>query len=236
MKKLILLLFIPAVLSMRCKTTTGGGGEQLTVSPAKGSPGATVFLARGEGSFEKTEGLQVNFGKMPASILGTDGMGHLQVMVPMLDAGQISISVLENGKSIGSAAFEVMPAAARQLILQMNSDGKLDLMSAKPVASDYDRTYAMSVEQLSYDVLSADGNLLFSASIAHPIKQRKEVFENPEGVVHREKQASPAVFAVKIPNLAEAVVVRFYEAPANADLTDPAIRQNRKLLSEIKLR
>ncbi len=228
---------------MRCdlkKTPQGGGGE-ISVTPAKSAPGETILLARSQGKFDRTTGLQVTFGKTVATVIGVNDLGHLEVLVPMAigmaEQGSTTISLTENGKSVGRVAFEIQPATAKQLILEMNTDGRLRLVSDKPYGGGYDQQFSTRTFQLSYDIMAANGNLLFSASIAHPVKERAEVFENPEGSgIHREGKESPSVFPVKIPNLKEAVVIRFYEASARMDLTTPEGRRGRKFLSEIKLR
>ncbi len=239
MKKLLLLLLVPVLLCTRCdlKKTPRDDGSQLAVSPAKGSPGETVLIAKPQGKFgSSTKGLQVTFGKTPATVIGTDPQGNLRVLVPMGAEGGTSVSVSENGQSAGKAAFEMLPPTGRQLVLQMDPSGKLEMLSSKPYGGGHDSGFSTRTFQLSYDLLSADGNLLFSASISHPVKERMEVFERPDGAqIHREAKVSPSVFPVKIPNLRQAVLIRFYEAERGMDLTTEAGRRERKFLQEIKL-
>ena len=109
-------------------------------------------------------------------------------------------------------------------------------MSNQPYAGGYERSFATGNIQLSYDIMSADGRMIYSGSVIHPVRERMEVFESPEGTnIHREGKIKPAVFSLKVPSIREASSIRFYEAPADADLTTTRGREQRKFLEEIKI-
>ena len=187
MKQLLFFLLFPVLLCTRCdlkkvQSNNGGLNIELSIVPSKGSPGETVLLVMPQSEFDSLEMLLVSFGETPATIIRADKRGNLLVLVSMGAEGKTSVSLSKNGQKVGKSAFEILPPTARQLVLQLDeSGGNMEMLSDQPYGGGYSRGFSTPTFQLSYDLMSDNGNLLFSASVPNPAKQGMEVFENPDG-------------------------------------------------------
>lgn len=242
MKQLLFFLQLPVLLCTSCdlkkmQSDHGVLNIELSIVPSKGSPGETVLLVMPQSESDSLGVLLVYFGKTPATIIRADNRGNLLVLVPMSADGKTSVSLSKNGQKVGKTAFEILPPTARQLVLQLDdSGGDLEMLSDQPYSGGYNQGFSTPTFQLSYDLMSDNGNLLFSSSIPNPAKQGMEVFENPDGTgIHREAKVGISVFSINIPNLGQAATIRFYEAQPGVDLSSVEGRMERKFLREIKL-
>lgn len=232
MKKLIFCLLAGLWLLSSCKLP---GLQSIEVVPPKARPGDQVLIQNLKG-LRSEKGLEVRFGSTGAAVVGSPDSIGLRVLVPNIQSGKTRIQVLYGGKEIGATEMEILAAPALQMVLEMSAEGKIQTLSKQPYSGGYDQGFAHASRQLSYDILNAAGQILFSASIPYPATEQKEVFEDPkEGQIRRsDEKLKTAVFPLKIPNIEGAASIRLYDAAG--DLTKSADRSKRKLLQEITLR
>lgn len=232
MKKLIFCLLAGLWLLSSCKLP---GLQSIEVVPPKARPGDQVLIQNLKG-LRSEKGLEVRFGSTGAAVVGSPDSIGLRVLVPNIQSGKTRIQVLFGGKEIGATEMEILAAPALQMVLEMSAEGKIQTLSKQPYSGGYDQGFAHASRQLSYDILNAAGQILFSASIPYPATEQKEVFEDPkEGQIRRsDEKLKTAVFPLKIPNIEGAASIRLYDAAG--DLTKSADRSKRKLLQEITLR
>ena len=229
------VLFL-AALFFSCKKESGGSA--LTLSPEGASPGMVVRVTTARSAFSDRTAARVEIGGQPATIAQWVSATEVDVLVPNVAAGESQVKVT-GGKVSGSVPFTVLPASAQELVLQLK-EGRFELVAVHPTADEPNMVSRSQEPQLSYDLINAQGGLVFTGSIDHPTQARMEVFDGPnarEAILRREPPhpGHPVVFTLKIPIAPRGATVKFYEVAPRVNLLDAAARQNRKLVGELKL-
>jgi hypothetical protein len=225
-----------AVLFFGCNKERGGSA--VTLSPEGASPGMVVRVTTAQPAFSDATAARIEIGGQLAPIVKVVSATEIDVLVPNAAAGESQVKVT-GGKVSGRATFTVLPASAQELVLQLK-DGKFELVAVHPTADEPTMVTRSQEPQLSYDLINAQGGLVFTGSINHPALARMELFDGPnarEAVLRREPPdpGHPVVFALKVPIVPAGATVKFYESAPNVNLLDAAARQNRKPVGEIKL-
>lgn len=231
----IAVLFL-AALFFGCKKKSGGSA--VTLSPEGASPGMVVRVTTAQPAFSDATAARVEIGGQLAPFVKVVSATEVDVLVPNTAAGESQVKVT-GGKGSGAAAFTVLPASAQELVLQLK-DGKFELVAVHPTADEPTMVTRSQEPQLSYDLINAEGGLVFTGSIDHPAQARMELFDGPnarEAILRREPPhpGQPVVFALKVPIVRAGATVKFYESAPDVNLLDAAARQNRKPVGEIKL-
>jgi hypothetical protein len=214
------------------------GGSAVTLSPEGASPGMVVRVTTGQPAFSDATAARVEIGGQLAPIVKVVSATEVDVLVPNTAAGESQVKVT-GGKVSGAAAFTVLPASAQELVLQLK-DNRFELVAVYPTADEPTMVTRSQEPQLSYDLINAQGGLVFTGSINHPALARMELFDGPnarEAILRREPPhpGQPVVFTLKVPIVPRGATVKFYEAAPELNLLDAAARQNRKAVGEIKL-
>ena len=141
--EIVLAILLVTSLSMGCKRrqkTAGapdasGGGERamLRVLPEGARPGILVTVAASQPAFPDGAKTRVELGGQPAQLVRWISPTEVEVLVPNVAAGTARMEV-SGGKATSSTQFEVLPAAAQELVLKM-ADGKLELIAARPTGT-----------------------------------------------------------------------------------------------------
>ena len=236
----IVFLFLTA-LFVACKPRTkteGGGASALTLSPEGASPGMVVRLTTAQPVFPDPTAAHVEIGGQPTTIVKWVSATEVDVLVPNIAAGESRVKAT-GGKITEAAPFTVLPASAQELVLQLK-EGRFELVAVYPTADEPDMVTRSEEPQLSYDLVNAQGGLVFTGSINHPAQARMELFDGPnarEAILRREPPhpGHPVVFTLKVPIVPRGSTVKFYEAAPQVNLLDAAARQKRKPVGEIKL-
>jgi hypothetical protein len=216
----------------------GGGSSALTLSPEGASPGMVVRVTTSEPAFPDAATARVEIGGQRAPVVKWVSATEVDVLVPNVAAGDSQVKVT-GGKVSGTAPFTVLPASAQELVLQFK-EGRFELVAVYPTADEPNMVRRSDEPQLSYDLINAQGGLVFTGSINHPAQVRMELFDGPnaqEAILRREPPhpGQPVVFTLKVPIVPRGATVKFYEAPSNANLLEATVRQNRRPVGEIKL-
>ena len=209
----------------------------LRVLPEGARPGILVTVAASQPAFPDGAKTRVELGGQPAQLVRWISPTEVEVLVPNVAAGTARMEV-SGGKATSSTQFEVLPAAAQELVLKM-ADGKLELIAARPTGDEPDTISPSGEPQLSYDVVTPEGAVVFTGAIRHPTQASREVFDGSsaeKAILRREPPhaAAASVFALKVPALPGATV-RLYESAAGTNLRDARSRDTRKLVGEIIL-
>ena len=235
----IAVLFL-ATLFFGCKPRAGkeSDGSAVALSPEGASPGMVVRVTTAEPAFSDATAARVEIGGQLAPIVKVVSATEVDVLVPNAVAGESQVKVTGD-KVSGTATFTVLPASAQELVLQLK-DNKFELVAVHPTADEPTMVNRSQEPQLSYDLINAEGGLVFTGSIDHPALARMELFDGPnaqEAILRREPPhpGRPVVFALKVPIVPAGATVKFYEAAPEVNLLDAAARQNRKPVGEIKL-
>ncbi len=234
-------VLVVSTLVAGCKprsATESGRSSVLNVSPQGASPGMVVRVMSTKSAFPDAATARVEIGGQRTTVVKWVSATEVDVLVPNVPAGDSQVKVTGE-KGSESALFTVLPASAQELVLQLK-DGKFDLVAVHPTADEPNMVTRSDEPQLSYDLINAQGGLVFTGSINHPAQARMELFDGPsaqEGIVRREPPhpGRPVVFALKVPIVPSGATVKFYEAPPNENLLDAAVRQSRRPVGEIKL-
>ena len=228
----IAVLFFTALFS-GCKRRT-----ELTLSPEGASPGMVVRLTTAQPSFPDAANARVEIGGQRATIVKWVSATEVDVLVPNVATGESQVKVTDT-KVTATAPFTVLPASAQELVLQLK-DGRFELVAVYPTADEANMVTRSEEPQLSYDLINAQGGLVFTGSINHPAQARRELFDGPnarEAILRREPPhpGHPVVFTLRVPIVPRGSTVKFYEAAPQVNLLDAAARENRKPVGEIKL-
>ena len=226
-----------AALFLGCNKKESGASA-VTLSPEGASPGMMVQITTAQPAFTDATTARVEIGGQLAPIVKLVSATEVDVLVPNAAAGESQVKVT-GGKISGAAAFTVLPASAQELVLQLK-DGRFELVAVHPTADEPTMVTRSQEPQLSYDLVNAEGGLVFTGSINHPALARKELFDGPnaqEAILRREPPhpGQPVVFTLKVPIVPSGATVKFYESAPELNLLDAAARQNRKAVGEIKL-
>jgi hypothetical protein len=214
------------------------GESAVTLSPEGAGPGMMVRVTTTQPAFSDATAVRVEIGGQLAPIIKVVSATEVDVLVPNAAAGESQVKVT-GGKVSGAATFTVLPASAQELVLQLK-DGRFELVAVHPTADEPIMVTRSQEPQLSYDLINAQGGLVFTGSINHPAQARKELFDGPnarEAILRREPPhpGQPVVFTLKVPIVPSGATVKFYESAPELNLLDAAARQNRKPVGEIKL-
>ncbi len=227
------IMLLAGLLIASCQVQGPKGKAE--VIPPKASPGELMLIQNLGVKSEK--GLEVLFDKTGAAVVGTLDSNGLKVLAPNIPAGKVKLRVLENGREILATEVEILATKALQMVMQMDANGKITTLSKQAYSGGFDQGFAHASRQLSYDLVNEKGQVLFSASVAYPATERKEVFEKPEGnnIRNTDEKAQNVVFPLKIPNIEGATKIRLYDS-GGEDLSQSAARAKRKLIQEISIR
>lgn len=236
---MVIAIFL-AALFFGCKPRTEkeSGGSAVTLSPEGASPGMVVRVTTARPAFSDATAARIEIGDQLAPIVKVVSSTEVDVLVPNAAAGESQVKVT-GGEVRGAAAFTLLPASAQELVLQLK-DGKFELVAVHPTADEPTMVTRSQEPQLSYDLINAEGGLVFTGSINHPALARMELFDGPnarEAILRREPAhpGQPVVFTLKVPIVPRGATVKFYESAPDVNLLDAAARQNRKAVGEIKL-
>jgi hypothetical protein len=226
-------VLLVSTLFAGCKQRT-----ELTLSPEGASPGMVVRVTTAQPTFPDSTAAQVEIGGQRATVVKWVSQTEVDVLVPNVVAGESQVKVT-GGKVSGTAPFTVLPASAQELVLQLK-EGRFELVAVYPTADEPNAVTRSEEPQLSYDLINAQGGLVFTGSINHPAQARMELFDGPnarEAILRREPAhpTQPVVFTLKVPIVPRGSTVKFYEAAPQVNLLDAAARQNRRPVGEIKL-
>ena len=208
----IVFLFLTA-LFVGCKPRTkteGGGAPALTLSPEGASPGMVVRVTTAQPAFSDVTAARVEIGGQPAPIVKAVSATEVDVLVPNVAAGESRVKMI-GGKVSEAAPFTVLPASAQELVLQLK-DGRFELVAVHPTADEPNMVTRSQEPQLSYDLVNAQGGLVFTGSIDHPAQARMELFDGPnarEAILRRE--------LVKVMEIQRRVPRHISHADLNAD-------------------
>lgn len=233
------VLFL-AALFVGCepRTKKESDARALTLSLEGGSPGSVVRITSGQPAFSDVNSARVEIGGQLAPIIKLVSATEVDVLVPNVAAGESQVKVT-GGKISGTAPFTVLPASAQELVLQLK-DGKFELVAVHPTADEPNAVTRSQEPQLSYDLINARGELVFTGSINHPAQAQMELFDGPNApsaILRREPPhpGRPVVFALRVPLVPSGATVKFYDVAPQVNLLDATARQNRRPVGEIKL-
>ena len=197
-----------------------------------------VRLTTAQPAFPDAAGARIEIGGQRVTVVKWVSAKEVDVLVPNVAAGESQVKVTGT-KVTAAAPVTVLPASAQELVLQLK-DGRFELVAVYPTADEANMVTRSEEPQLSYDLVNAQGGLVFTGSIDHPALARMELFDGPtarEAILRREPPppGQPVVFTLKVPIVPRGSTVKFYEVAPQVNLLDAAARQERKPVGEIKL-
>lgn len=185
-------------------------------------------------NFKEIEEVSVTFGERAASVMRIVDRITIEVVVPSLPPGEVEVVVRLKGAVIGTGRAAIAPAPMMRVFFQMTGDS-IALRKIRPFNGRYDRSVQKG-RRLSYDVVAPDGELLFTAAIAHPATGTIEIYGPPdERRPRRLPAAEPYRFAVKIPYTESRVALRIYDVPDGLDIDTARGRAQRRLIREVEI-
>lgn len=208
----------------------------LTFEPGSASPGMSVRLEADQPVVAKAGRVRVKETTIPLDQVRDSKRGAFTL--PDVGPGLQAVQLVDRkGKVLGQGRLEVMPPMSLRVLLEFKG-GKARLVSAKPTQGGYSENLTDGGDRLSYDVLNAEGGLLFTGAVANPFAVGHEIYDqSPDGkpVMRREKPEKDGMLSFKIPNVQAQAVIRLFDASAEADLATEKGRAARRLIGEFKI-
>lgn len=204
------------------------------VLPYEVSPGDIALLRLDKANLKDTAGVAVVFEQRPASIVRLVDPNTIEVVVPDLTPGDARVIVSRNGDVVGEGKAAILPAPMVRVFLRMEGDS-VSVARTRPYNGHYDPR-AERGRRLSYDLVTQDGELLYTSAVRHPATDAFEVYGAADSLRGRRLPAvAPYFFAIKIPFTQGPAVLRIYEAAEGADLDSAEGRASRRLMREIEM-
>lgn len=205
------------------------------IVPEAVAPGGTAVIQPPRLEAEtKLEAVRVLVGQQPATVLNLAPEVGIAFLVPALEPGEVEVTVEIGGSTVGTTRLTVKPSPARHLVLTMTGD-EIALVSDRG-ASGLAQPNREIPEgpALSYDVLSAEGVLVSTGVLSHPLHGRREIF-GEDGTMRGAPVPDSATFTLRIQALPAGGSIRFYEAEPGADLSTETGRATRRQISTIEI-
>jgi len=222
-----------------CRGTGGGaeGPRGLRVTPAAARAGEVVTVAADAERFDADAPPRVTVGGVPATVTAVLDDGRARVLVPSVGEGEAIVSASVDGELVGGGVLRVLAPSGTRVVLQLDAGG-LRVLDTLPATVDGRRGSERRDARLSFDLVTPQGGLVYTASVPHPVRGRTEVFEPPRegGRAGRGVRApKDVVFAVEVPRMPEATLLRVFEVDAGVDVGTKEGRAGRRLLGEVRL-
>jgi len=200
----------------------------LVVKPTSARPGEMIRLHQNRGDFQSFNSLRVTIGGEPSFVSRVISNTDLDVVVPMRAAGKVEIQLYDGSQLETSTAFAVLDSDCRRFVMRLHGT-QVTVLRVEPCFDMVQRDAETLNPRLSFDLVNAQGQTLYTTSIAHPIETQAEVFSHSSrgATIERHDARDPAVFWVRFPNLPAAKGLRVYYVPAGVDLADSVGTSNR---------
>jgi hypothetical protein len=225
----------PFIAASACVPVLNAGTPQpVQVVPGEVSPGDIALLRVAKGGFKGIEGLSVTINNRPATVTGVVDANTIQVVVPDLPPGEFSVVMSRKGDVIAQGTATIAHAPMERIFLRLEGDS-VSFVKTRPYNGAYEPEAGRG-RRISYDLVTRNGALLYTAAIRHPATDTFEVYGAADPHRPRHLPATePYSFAIKIPYMREAAILRIYDAPDGVDLDTAQGRAARRLIGEIEM-
>ena len=205
------------------------------VNPDQAPPGASVVVsAPGLAVGAKPDEIKVTVGGRPAAVARVEAGTGIEFVVPELEPGVTEVAVEWRGRSLGRASFRVTASPARQLVLSMTGQAITLVSERGATGLGRPSREAGSRRDLAYDVVGPDGRLIATGTVPHPLRGRRELFEQ-DGSMRGAPEPASGTFRLRIPTPPAGSVVRFFEFEPGTDLRTAEGRAARRAISEVRV-
>ena len=206
--------------------------RDLMVLPAQAAPGQTVHVSYREPAFTKRDTIDVTFGDKRGHVVKIINQSTIEVLVPRLRAGTVTVTVRTDRGVLGTATLKVIHPPLLRIFVS-TSGGRLAVDRIQPYTGSLGESAAGGL-RLSYDVVTDSGDLLYTAAIRHPATAEMESFDE-DGNIRRIPSLGFAPIVIKIPYVESSFRLQLFEADPGLNLMDPKDRDERRLLQEFTI-
>ena len=166
--------------------------------------------------------------------------GDIEVIVPMIPAGESSLSIYQGQNLLGRGTMEVRESATRLLTISFDRNG-IALLHESPGTGAPTGHARSRQPRLSFDLISAQGAVVYSGTIIDPMEASGEVLTQapvpggPAQIGRSVAEASGVIF-VEVPTPPGPVSLKVYRAAASVDLFTTEGRAQRQLIGTLEVR
>jgi hypothetical protein len=239
-------LVVATVMLIGCETQPGRqlgaklakSANVVSVSPDKASPGSTVRVEADLPVFGEGSKTTVEIDGVAAKIINDISDVAVEVIVPLLNPGEVDVQVVEPDKLAGDpGTLEILAAKSQQLVMLMQGD-QFEILDQQPRAALPRRSHDPGGKRIQVEVYNGLGRLVFSDVQIHPTDGRLELFDAPDSKEHvmvRVDGSGEGIFSIQIPNIPGGAKLLIYELPDGVHADSDEATRTRKLINDISI-
>ncbi|MDH4336737.1 MAG: hypothetical protein OEX18_05605 [Candidatus Krumholzibacteria bacterium] len=221
----IAVLFILALAS--CSRS-----GSVTILPENPRPGEVVIVELPRNC--DASQIRMTLDDKPAKIVEAIDSRHVGVIIPSLEPGTHTLSILAGDRTVATSALETREAMTRALNIVLD-EGGAHLASAGLSAESWSGHAPVGGKRIAVDLVATDGSILFSTTLIDVSASLPEIIA-PAGAealsFRRGRVPDTAVLIAYVPNLQETNTIRVYRVPRRIDATQGESRKAMTLLGE----
>jgi hypothetical protein len=234
-RALVLISLVTAHLASESKSALA----RIRVSQESARPGESIQVdVRGKrvATNEPIRALFDDGVRAPARFTGE---GQLEVTVPLLPVGESTVAVYQGRRLLGRGTLEIRDASTRRLMFSYGPEGIALVRTTRSAGSPTGHTRSRGA-RLSFDLVNANGAVVYSATIPDPGQARPEVLTQPLAaggpvVIGRGLPETAGIFFLEIPTPPGRVSLRVYRADGSLDLFTAQGRSQRRPLATVEV-
>jgi hypothetical protein len=213
---------------------------RIRLSQESARPGDPVLVQLRDEQIRGEEPIRAMFGKDTPAAARLTPDGDIEVIVPMIPAGESSLSIYQGQNLLGRGTMEVRESATRLLTISYGPDGIAFLHESPGMGTPTGHVRSRQ-PRLSFDLINARGAVVYSGTILDPAETRAEVLTQASAnggpmQVGRGALETSGVIFVEVPTLPGPASLRVYRAAANLDLFTTEGRGQRRLIGTFEVR
>lgn len=212
---------------------------RVRLSQESARPGDPVLVQLRDQHVRGEEPIRAEFGNGTPAPARMTPEGDIEVIVPVMPAGETTLSVYQGQKLLGRGTIDIRESATRLLTISYGPDG-LRLLRTSPATGPPTGYVRSRQPRLSFDLINAQGAVVYSGTVLDPAEVRGEVLTQasaggPVQIGRGAIEASGVVF-IEVPTPPGPVSLRVYRAAASIDLFTNEGRAQRRLISTLEVR
>jgi hypothetical protein len=232
--RLLLSIFILSLYLAGCEARTDATRSMPPLMTSRAPAGGVVHIVLDKTDLRDSRDRRVSIGNRPANILEIIDDRAMVVHVPMLEQGRQRVEVVVDNKTVFTGVLTIVPARFTRPVLSYEDNAIRLIRETNATAGEF----ILSVpdqRRLAYDLFTADGDLVFTGDIPHPLAQHNEVFFEDGGIRREAKLPQRVVFTLKLPVIPGKARLRFYDVPPQLDLSSLRGRKQRHYLGQLEI-
>ncbi len=194
---------------------------RLRVMQDSARPGDAILVDLGRQRVTKQNPFRAVFGDSVSGPVRQVDNDQLEIVVPLLPVGESTVSVYQGNRLLGRGVLQIHDTQSRRLTLAYSASG-IQLVGKTRSAAPLTGHVRSRQPRLSFDLVNAQGAVVYSGTILDPQRVNGEVptgvYDGGRATIGRPKSTPSTILFVDVPTPPGPVTIIFYRAEANLDL------------------